>query len=256
MLEPLTFYAIVGRKCYDDVREGWIMCATSDAITKPWGSPEKAKVLVIGHDPRLQASSTLATYCFFADYFFRVKPTQKTELAKYQLAEALFAYVRDLTGGRTSDDEVLVTNLCNQALPHAPGRKTVFIPKEKAEAGLREIRALLKGSHIRLIFPMSQQVNYWLQALGFYPANTVFVETSKPKEIGIKNDPPYYEPSRPGAFKGVCGRKFIADQKYSLFPIMHVKSYPLKGNFLVYEDNYAHCRGEVKKVIESLKLGT
>jgi hypothetical protein len=191
------------------------MCPTSDAITRPWGSPEKARVLVIGHDPRLQVSGTLATYCFFADYYFRAKPTQKTELAKYQLAEAVFACVGDLTGGHIPDDEVLVTNLCNQALRRPLGRKIVFIPKEKAEQGLTEIRALLKGSHIRLIFPMSQQVNYWLQALGFYPANNAFVEASKPKEIGTKNDPPYYEPSRPGAFKGVCGRKFIADQKYS-----------------------------------------
>lgn len=228
------------------------MCATADAITKPWGSPDKAKVLVIGHDPRLQGSSTLATYCLFADYYFRPKPTERRELAKYQLAEALFNCVKDLTGGRISDDEVLVTNLCNAALPRPLDRRIVFIPEEKAEKGLKEIRVLLAGSNIKLVFPMSQQVNYWLQVLGFFPANAGFVEESKPKEIGIKNVLPYYEPRKGRAFKRICGQKFIADDQYYLFPILHVKSYPLKGNFCVYEEDYVSCRMEVRRVIDRL----
>ena len=110
------------------------MCATTDAITKPWGSPDRAKVLVIGHDPRLQGSSTLAAYCLFADYHFRTKPTEKRELAKYQLAEALFNCVRDLTGGRISDDEVMVTNLCNQALPVLREELSLY-PKKRPKKG-------------------------------------------------------------------------------------------------------------------------
>lgn len=241
-------------RCQDDVRRKAVVCATSNAVTKPWGSPETARVLVIGHDPRLQGSSTLANYCFFADYYFRDKLTVKSDLAKYQLAEALFTCIKDLTSDRIFDKGVLVTNLCNQALPRPHGRKIVFLPKDEAEKGLKEVRSLLKGSQVRLIFPMSQQVNYWLQVLGFYSANASFVEESTPKEIATRSDPPYYEPSRPGAFKRICGKKFTADGQYFLFPILHVKSYPLKGKFCVYEENYASCRMEVRRVMDSLNV--
>lgn len=230
------------------------MCARGDEVTRCWGSPETARVLVIGHDPRLQDSSTLADYCFFSDYYFRDKPTVRSELAKYQLAEALFVCIRDLTGGRTSDEELLVTNLCNQALPSPVGRRTVLLPRREVERGLRDLRALLTGSQISLILAMSQQVNYWLQVLGFYPADALFVEESTPKEIGTRSDPPYYEPSRPGAFKRICGKEFIADGQYSLFPILHVKSYPLKGKFGLYEPNYAACRIGVRRVIDSMSV--
>jgi len=228
--------------------------ARSDQVTRPWGSPETARVLVMGHDPRLQDSGTLADYCLFADYYFRDKPTVRSELAKYQLAEALFVCIRDLTGGRISDKELLVTNLCNQPLRSPLGRRTVLLPRREVERGLRELRALLTGSQIRLIFSMSRQVNYWLQILGFYPADARFVEESTPKEIGTRSDPPYYEPSRPGAFKRICGKEFIADGQYSLFPILHVKSYPLKGKFGLYEAHYAACRTGVRKVIASLSV--
>ena len=58
--------------------------------TKPWGDPETANILVIGHDPRLQETATIADYCFFADYYFQPKPEKKNELRKYGLAESLF----------------------------------------------------------------------------------------------------------------------------------------------------------------------
>lgn len=35
---------------------------------KDYGELSKAKVLVIGHDPRLRANDTIAEYYFFADY--------------------------------------------------------------------------------------------------------------------------------------------------------------------------------------------
>jgi len=221
--------------------------------TKIWGNLEKAKILVIGHDPGLQRSPTIADYCFFADYYFRFKPSKKSELAKYQLAEALFTYIRDLTSGHFSDDELLITNLCNEGLPPSPRGKTVFIPRNKAEEGLKVIRNLLKGSNIRFIFAMSQQVNYWLQELGFCPASIRFLEKSEPKEIGIRNEQPYYEPNKPRAFKEVCGKKYIVEKQYILFPILHVKSYPLKGNLLAYEENYKQCKKEIRELMYSWK---
>lgn len=33
-------------------------------FVKPYGNLDKAKVLVIGHDPRLIKSETIAEYCF------------------------------------------------------------------------------------------------------------------------------------------------------------------------------------------------
>jgi len=41
--------------------------------TQPYGDITKAKVLIIGHDPRLQQSDTMAGFCFFADYYFIFK---------------------------------------------------------------------------------------------------------------------------------------------------------------------------------------
>ncbi len=225
------------------------MCSTKNLIAKPWGSPDKSQVLVIGHDPRLQRAETIASYCFFADYYFRDKPAKKNELAKYQLAESLFVCIRDLTGGHIQDNEVLVTNLCNEALDHAPKGRTVLIPKDKAERGLAEIRALLKGSNVELVFPMSQQVNYWLQILGFYPADEPFLRKAAPKEIGVKNEQPYYEAKEQGAFKLICGKMYQVDSQYCVFPILHVKNYPLKGKFLTYQDNYSSCKKAVGVIL-------
>ena len=221
--------------------------------TKIWGNPERARILVIGHDPGLQSSPTIADYCFFADYYFQPKPSRSSELSKYKLAEVLYSCIRKLTAGQISDDKVLITNLCNNTLQSSPKGKTNYIPLEEAEAGLRAIRALIKDSSVKLIFPMSQQVNYWLQKLGFYTTGTAFLEKSEPVKIGVNSRPPYYSPSESGAFKDICGNKYVVDNQYYLFPILHVKSYPLRGNFLTYEEKYANCVKEVGEVIDSLK---
>ncbi|MFC1902361.1 hypothetical protein ACFLX3_05510 [Chloroflexota bacterium] len=206
-----------------------------------------------GHDPGLQQSSTIADYCFFADYYFQPKPNRKSELCKYKLAEALYSYIRRLTDGQISDDKVLITNLCNETLPSSPKGKTNYIPLEEAEAGLKAIRTLLKDSSVKLIFSMSQQVNYWLQKLGFYGTDTGFLDKSEPKENGIKSKPSYYSPGKSGAFKEICGNKYVVDNQYYLFPILHVKNYPLEGNFLTYEENYSNCKTEAGRLIDSLK---
>lgn len=220
--------------------------------TKTWGNPEKAKILVIGHDPRLQNSPTIAGYCLFADYRFRPQPSQKRERAKYRLAQNMYDCIKELTSGRYSDDEVLVTNLCNEILTSSPPNKINYIPLSKAKEGLKAIRVLLKNSDITLIFPMSQQVNYWLQKLGFYSTNTAFVEKSEPKKIGANNKPPYYTPSKSGAFKEICGNQYMADNQYYLFPILHVKNYPLKGNFQIYKENYENCKKEILLTLSSI----
>ena len=76
---------------------------------KPWIS-EKARVLVIGHDPRLQKYDTLAEYAFFTKYFFQSIPTTKSENAKYKLAESLFSCIGYLTSYQIRSDEISITN--------------------------------------------------------------------------------------------------------------------------------------------------
>jgi len=195
--------------------------------TLPWGDLTKAKVLVIGHDPNLQESLTQAQYCFFADYYFRSIPNKGNEKAKYGLAKALFEYTHYLTSNRFTNEEIYITNLCNCKLPKQPPKKTIYIPEAIAIEGLQNIRNILKHSNIIIIIAMSQQVNYWLQKLGFYATTTKYVEDSEPKPNGVLDN--YYEPNRKSPFLQICGRKFIADG-IPLFPVLHVKQYPLKGN--------------------------
>jgi hypothetical protein len=225
-------------------------------MTKPWGDPNKAKVLVIGHDPRLQESNTLANYCLFADYYEKyyekALPTTKTELSKFQLAKSVFDCIEDLTDGQVNYKELLITNLCNIALGHAPPNKTVLIPEDKAVEGLIEIRKLLTNSQVKLIFPMSQQVNYWLQKLGFYSSDSTFLAKSEPKEIGKNNIPAYYQPQETKAFKLICGNEYISERRYKTYPILHTKNYPPKGKLTVYEENYARCKAAVAEEIASI----
>jgi hypothetical protein len=211
--------------------------------TKPYGDPARASVLLIGHDPRLQQSDTVAPYSLFADYHFRPKPTKGSESAKYDLAAAVFGMVGWLTGDGVRADEVVVTNLCNQTLPHAPKGRTVLIPEAQAACGIAELHSLLSGSSIRVIIAMSQQVNYWLQLLGFCAANPAFLEAAQPSASGVANDLPFYQQRKPGAFTIVCGRRHEGPGGVPVFPVVHVKSWPLEGPFLnAYGLAHESCR--------------
>jgi len=94
------------------------------------GGLADARVLVIGHDPRLQRSSTQAQYAFFGDYYFRPIPRQPSERAKYRLAEKVFGCAAHLTSHRYTAYRVALTNLCNKMLPRPPARHTVLIPEQ------------------------------------------------------------------------------------------------------------------------------
>lgn len=210
------------------------------------GDLSKAKVLVIGHDPRLKESKTQAEYAFFADYFFRPKPLQKSKLAKYKLAEAVFSYICFLTSYKYPANQLVLTNLCNVGLPHAPKGKTVLIPEQEAQVGIKAIRGLLSQSRIEIIFAMSEQVNYWLQKLGFYPYVTDFLNKSEPKTKGISNKPPYYEPQQSKAFQIICGHCYT-DNSRKVLPILHVKNWPLRGLFAkAYSKAYDNCINQFK----------
>lgn len=82
------------------------------------------KVLLIGHDPRLRNSNTIAEYALFADYHFSGHQRGAGCKSKERFADLAFQQLRDLSGGEVfSDEEVYVTNLCNEELPNHPPKK-------------------------------------------------------------------------------------------------------------------------------------
>jgi len=218
------------------------------------GDISNAKVMVIGHDPRLRRSDTVATYALFADYFFRPVPIKASEKAKYQLAEALFSYIGILTCFHYPAYQIAVTNLCNNALPHAPKGKTVLIPQEEAAVGLAEIEDILSNSNIELVFPMSLQVNYWLQQLVFFSGPEEFLQAAQPTHRGVESKPPYYQPSAARAFTLVCGHRFKTRDGRDVYPVLHVKNWPLREPFKrAYKDAYLLCINQIKERLSNLR---
>ncbi len=217
--------------------------------TRPFyvGDLKQARVLVIGHDPRLQTSHTQAEYAFFADYFFKPIPARSSERAKYGLAQAVFAYIGHLTSYQYTAQQLVLTNLCNAALPHAPKGRTTLIPEDKARAGVEAIQTILSQGNIEVVCAMSQQVNYWLQKLEFYPAVPEFLDKAEPRLSGVQHDPPYYDPRQSGAFQLICGQCY-SHGKQSVYPILHVKSWPLRGAFArAYRSSYENLVNQFKR---------
>ena len=211
----------------------------------PFGNLKKAKVLVIGHDPRLQNSDTIANYCFFANYFFKPIPKSSSEKAKYNLARAVFSYIGHLTSYKYTAGQIYITNLCNYSLPHAPKNKTVLIPENIAEEGCQDIQSITARTDLDVILPMSQQVNYWLQYFGFYKSTDKYLADSKPRQKGLESE--YYEPKGKAPFLQVCGNKYFHNE-IPLFPILHVKQYPLKGHIKTnYKPLLENCINILKK---------
>lgn len=202
------------------------------------------RVLLIGHDPRLQFSDTQAEYALFANYFFDNTIKDRAFKTKYGLAASAFNQITHITKGKVKPEEIYITNLCNSALPHAPTGKTVFIPEDKAIPGVENIKRIIEvNQSIEYIFPMSLQVNYWLQKLGLYYSNDEFIEKSKPKTKGVKNKPPYYEPNGKSPFLMICGNKYrVKGGTQSVIPTLHAKCFPLNNQFKAYEPAYERMR--------------
>lgn len=213
-------------------------------ITQDWKPAKVPKALLIGHDPRLKDSDTIAPYALFVDYYFNDVPKISSEKRKYGLAKSVYDQILYLTNNKIDPKEIYVTNLCNATLPHAPKDKTVYIPEEKAEEGINNIkRILLANPTIEYIFPMSLQVNYWLQSLEFYDSENGFKFESKPKSIGVLNNPPYYEPIKQCTFLMICGNKYKSkDTNHLVIPILHAKCFPLNKNFNSYSPAYERIR--------------
>jgi hypothetical protein len=77
---------------------------------------------------------------------------------------------------------------------------------------------------------MSEQVDYSMQRLGFYDAVPELLCRAEPTPKGLENQPPYYAPQQGGAFQLICGQCYTVGDA-ALFPILHVKNWPLRGRF-------------------------
>ena len=213
--------------------------------TLDWKPKEQTpRALLIGHDPRLQQSDTQAEYVLFANYYFDKTIKDRAFKSKYGLAASAFNQITQITNGKIKPEEIYITNLCNSTLPQAPKGKTVCIPEDKAIAGVENIKKIIEENpNIEYLFPMSLQVNYWLQKLGLYQSSNEFVIESTPKIIGIQNEPPYYEPIGKSPFMLICGNRYqVTGGTQTVIPILHAKCFPLNKQFKAYEPAYERMR--------------
>lgn len=193
---------------------------------KPYGDLQKAKVYVIGHDPRLKNSDTAAKYVFFLDLLESSPPGGGSQKAKYNLACSVIEYVMRLTSWRLSINEMYFTNLCNEFLPHAPKGCTVLISDEVADSGIREIENTIASGAPKLILPMSLQVFYHMVRADFVTGDKerldTFIQKAIPREkwrnLGA------YKESGAAPFLDVCGVVFYHNQ-VPVIPILHIKSW-------------------------------
>jgi hypothetical protein len=203
---------------------------------KPFGDPGRATIMVIGHDPRLQRSDAEADVALFMDYLLRPTPTRPSEARKYELAQAVVDYVAVLAGREVRLDELYVTNLCNEFLPHAGAGATVLIPDAQARRGVAELTRTVAAGRFRVILPMSQQVFYRLCQLGFLDDRPELV---KPFMSGARPDAKEaargaYRATGKAPFVPVCGQRFH-HCGVPVIPVVHVKNWPLKGRFAGYQ---------------------
>jgi hypothetical protein len=197
---------------------------------RPFGSIDKARILVIGHDPRLQKSDAQAQYAFFLNYLEEPRPTRPAERRKYDFASSVVNYVQHLGGPSVSLEDMFFTNLCNEFLERPIDGGTVLITDEAAEKGTHAIEHILSSGSFKVILSMAPQVFYHLVRLGFV-ANPdenllAFLRTARPSPAAAVRKA--YVPVGGSPFLEVCGRKYYHRRDgVPLIPVVHVKQWPL-----------------------------
>lgn len=116
--------------------------------------------------------------------------------------------------------------------------------------GLKKISRILANSNIEYIFPMSLQVNYWLQKLGLYESDNEFLEVIKPSKCGVVFNKPFFEVEKWGTFKLICGNVYsINNNKHQIIPILHSNQFPLQGKIkIAYEPRYKKIKEYFRKI--------
>lgn len=213
--------------------------------TKDWSAVTTPKILLIGENATLQWSDEVIPHVMFLDYFFRAKPYDLGERSRYTESELIFEHIEKLTAGWCSPQNVYATNLSLDIHTRSPKGKHLFIPERYAEQGVERIRKILVDNpSIEYIFAMGMQVNYYLQVLGFYGCDEVFIHGAQPKNIGKTNRPPYYQPVDGKVYRDICGKFYdIEGLKAKLVPILPAKDYPLtEENMNRYGESYVTVR--------------
>ena len=197
---------------------------------KPFGNIDKARILVIGHDPRLRRSDAKTQYAFFLSYLEKQRPTRPSERRKYDFASSVVNYIRHLGGPSVALEDMFFTNLCNEFLEHPIAGGTVFITDDAAERGTQAIEGMLSSGSFKVILSMAPQVLYHLVRLGFI-ANPdenlrTFLITARSSPATANRKA--YVPVGRSPFLKVCGRKYYhRNDGVPIIPIVHAKQWPL-----------------------------
>lgn len=206
---------------------------------KPFGDMEKTKILIIGHDPKLQRSDAQAQYVFFLDYLERPPPAHPSERRKYDFASSVVSYIKYLTGSNLSLEDMLFTNLCNEFLERPIDGGTVLITDDAADRGLQTIESILQRGSFKLIFPMAPQVFYHLVRTGFVPHLDEnlgeFIGRAQPRRSAKERKA--YVPNGQSPFLLVCGRLYRHRRDHTpIIPVVHVKQWPLNSRMAPHYD--------------------
>lgn len=199
---------------------------------RPFGNIDKARILAIGHDPRLQRSDTQAQYAFFLNYLEEPRPTRPSERRKYDFASSVINYVRHLVSPSVALEDMFLTNLCNEFMERPIAGGTVLITDNVAERGTQAIEDILSSGSFKVILSMTPQVLYHLVRLGFV-ANPdenllAFLGTARPSPAAAVRKA--YVPVGRSPFLKVCGRKYYhRSDGVPIIPIVHVKQWPLNN---------------------------
>jgi hypothetical protein len=217
-----------------------------------FGDLDTAIILVIGHDPRLQRSQTEAKVAFFLDYLTRPRPQSRSEVRKYDLAQAVWDYVNELAGYDVPLAELYVTNLCTEFLPHTPGSGTVLIPDDQAQRGVEQIAQIVADGHFKVILPMAVQPFYHLCRLGFVDEDSElvrrFVAGARPR--ASKAEQGIYVQSGKAPFLAVCGLRFH-HRGVPVVPILHVKQWPLKARMVRFKEPMRQAQQQVRTALQA-----
>jgi hypothetical protein len=210
---------------------------------RPFGNIDKAKILVIGHDPRLQRSDAEAQYAFFLNYLEQSRPVRTSEGRKYDFASSVVNYIRHLAASSTALEDMFFTNLCNEFLEHPTISGTVLITDDAAERGIQAIEGILSRGSFKVILSMAPQTLYHLVRLGFV-ANPdenllAFLRMARPSPAAAVRGA--YVPVGRSAFLMVCGRRYHHRRDgVPLVPILHAKQWPLNK---LMEPHYGSLMG-------------
>jgi hypothetical protein len=217
---------------------------------KPFGNPNTAKVLVVGHDPRLQRSDAEAEYAFFFEFLKR-SPKNRGEVQKQGLARAVRAYLKWLAGYEIPLDQLYVTNLCNEFIERQQSG-VIYIPEAQARHGVQSLTDTVAQGQFKVIIPMAEQTFYWLCQLGFVEDADervqTYIQIAQPKVAKAKLG--VYVKSGKAPFVTVCGQRFH-HQGVPIIPILHVNrwTWPLPPRRIRYEPGMEQARDRIQQAL-------